>query len=364
MQALRDLWSTVFLWNTAGSWVLAALLFGVTFTVLPLLKRFVTGQRRKWQASERDIPTAIEVLTLLVTRTSKLFIFTLALTLASLQLNFPAEIQRVIRIAIVFSFWFQMGLWGMASVRFAVDRKRRASEGLDPQLATSMDIIMFIAAVAIWAMAFLLALDNLGVQIKPLLAGLGIGGIAIALAVQTLLSDLLASLSIALDKPFVVGDSLQVDDMNGTVENITVRSTRLRSLTGEQIIISNGDIVKARVRNNGRMRERRSAFNVNVSYNTPPEKLREIPGLIQDIITRKPNTRFDRCHLLVMGDWALRFEVVYFMTIADYSAFANVQQAVILEILEALKKAGVDLGFPWAPPPKPAPPAPVPATST
>lgn len=364
MQALRDLWSTVFLWNTVGSWVLATLLFAVTFTLLPLLKRFVAGQRRKWQAGGRDIPTAIEVLTLLVSRTSKLFIFTLALTLASLQLNFPPDIQRIIRIAIVFSFWFQMGLWGMASVRFAVDRKQRTGGGLDPQLATSMDIIMFIAAVAIWAMAFLLALDNLGVQIKPLLAGLGIGGIAIALAVQTLLSDLLASLSIALDKPFVVGDSLQVDDMNGTVENITVRSTRLRSLTGEQIIISNGDIVKARVRNNGRMRERRSAFNVNVSYNTPPEKLREIPALIQDIITKKPDTRFDRCHLLVMGDWALRFEVVYFMTIADYGAFANVQQAVILEILEALRKAGVELGFPWAPPPKPAPPAPAPATST
>jgi small-conductance mechanosensitive channel len=338
-----------------GSWVLAAFLFGITFTLLPLLKRYVAAQRRKWEESDRDLPTAIEVLALLVTRTSKLFIFTLAVTLASLELNFPEQIQRIIRIAIVFSFWFQMALWGMASVRFAIDRRSRRGTGLDPQLATSMDIIMFIAGLVIWAMAFLLALDNLGVQIKPLLAGLGIGGIAIALAVQTLLSDLLASMSIALDKPFVVGDSLQVDDMNGTVEHITVRSTRLRSLTGEQIIIANGDIVKARVRNNGRMRDRRAAFNINVSYDTPPEKLRQIPGLVQDIVMKQPNTRFDRCHLLGMGDWALRFEVVYFMTTPDYGVYANVQQAVNLEILETLRKLEVQIALPYAPPRKPDP---------
>src|SRR5687768_16107722 len=179
MQSLRELWTTEFLWNPVGRWVLAVFLFGITFTLLPLLKRYVAGQRRKWRESGRDVPTAIEVLTLLVTRTSKLFIFTLAITLASLELNFPEPVQRFIRIAIVFSFWFQVALWGMASVRFAIDRKSRKGTGLDPALATSMDIIMFIAGLVIWAMAFLLALDNLGVQIKPLLAGLGIGGIAI-----------------------------------------------------------------------------------------------------------------------------------------------------------------------------------------
>lgn len=357
MQALRELWETQFLWNTAGRWVLAALLFGVTFTLLPLVKRYVTAQRRKWQESDRDVPTAIEVLTLLVSRTSKLFIFTLALAFASLELDFPAQIERIIRIAIVLTFWFQVALWGMASLRFAIDRKSRKGTGLDPQLATSMDIIMFIAGLAIWTMAFLLALDNLGVQIQPLLAGLGIGGIAVALSVQTLLGDLLASMSIALDKPFVVGDALQIDDLNGTVEHISVRSTRLRSLTGEQIIIANGDIVKARVRNNGRMRDRRAAFSVNVSYDTPQEKLREIPGIVQDIVMKQPNTRFDRCHLLAMGDWALRYEVVFFMTTPDFGTYANVQQAVNLEILETLRKLDVQIAYPYPPPPKPKPDA-------
>ena len=134
----------------------------------------------------------------------------------------------------------------------------------------------------------LLALDNLGFEIKPLLAGLGIGGIAVALAVQTVLGDLLASMSIALDKPFTVGDSLQVDDINGTVEHIGVKSTRLRSVSGEQVIISNADILKSRVRNNGRMRERRSAFVLNVPYGTEPDKLRAIPPAVRDIVETQP----------------------------------------------------------------------------
>ncbi|MEJ1964329.1 MAG: mechanosensitive ion channel family protein [Gammaproteobacteria bacterium] len=237
----------------------------------------------------------------------------------------------------------------MSAVRFAIDKRARKGAGLDPTLASSIDIIVFVAALVIWAMAFLLALDNLGVEIKPLLAGLGIGGIAVALAVQTVLGDLLASVSIALDKPFAIGDALQVDDLNGTVEHIGVKSTRLRSLTGEQIIISNADILKARVRNNGRMGDRRASFFINVSYDTPPEKLRAIPGLIQDIVMKQPKVRFDRCHLLSLADWALRYETVFFTTVPDYVVYADAQQAINIELIEGLKRLGVEIAFPYAP---------------
>src|SRR5262249_54902952 len=272
-----------------------------------------------------------------------------AVTLASTQLDFPKDIGRVIEVAIVLTFWFQVGLWGMAAVRFAIDRRARKGGGLDPNLAGSIDIIVFVAALTIWAMAFLLALDNLGVQIKPLLAGLGIGGIAVALAVQTVLGDLLASVSIALDKPFAVGDALQVDDLNGTVEHISVRSTRLRSVSGEQLIISNADILKSRIRNNGRMGDRRSAFFINVSYDTDPEKLRKIPGIVQDIVMKQPKVRFDRCHLLQLGDWALRYEVVFFTTVTDYTVYADAQQAINIQIVEALREMGVDIALTSAP---------------
>jgi small-conductance mechanosensitive channel len=192
----------------------------------------------------------------------------------------------------------------------------------------------------------LLALDNLGVQIKPLLAGLGIGGIAIALAVQTVLSDVLASVSIALDKPFSVGDSLTIDTFQGTVEHIGVKSTRLRSLSGEQIIIANADIIKARVRNFGRMGERRALFQFGVNYDTPTDVLAKIPADVRAIVEAQPYTRFDRCHLLTYGDTALQFELVYFMTKSDFAIYADTQQAINLALLDKLREHKVQLAAP------------------
>lgn len=345
----QDIWTTRFLWNPVGAWIWASILFLVTFTVLPVIKGYISAQRRKWAQAQREQPLAIEVVAMLVDKTSRLFLFTLAVTLACTQLKFPAHIDHALRIAIVLTFWFQIGLWGMAAVRFAVSRRSRSGAGMDPALASSIDIILFIAGLAIWAMAFLLALDNLGVEIKPLLAGLGIGGIAVALAVQTVLSDLLASMSIALDKPFTVGDALQVDDVNGTVEHIGVKSTRIRSLTGEQIIVANADILKSRLRNNSRIRERRAAFMLNVAYGTPSEKLRQIPAMVKEIVTAQPKTRFDRCHFMSYGEWALRFEVVYYVTVAEYAVFADTLQTVNLAILERFEQMGIEFALPTRP---------------
>ncbi len=209
-----------------------------------------------------------------------------------------------------------------------------------------MEVIVFCAGLIIWAMVTLLALDNLGVQIKPLLAGLGIGGIAIALAVQTVLGDLLASMSVTLDKPFSVGDSLTIGDFQGTVEYIGIRSTRLRSLSGEQIIIANADIVKARVRNFGRMADRRAVFQFGVSYETPTAVLAAIPAKVRTIVEAQGDTRFDRCHFLTYGDTALQFELVYFVTKPDFGLYADIQQAINLALLDRLREMKVQLAAP------------------
>jgi small-conductance mechanosensitive channel len=234
----------------------------------------------------------------------------------------------------------------MASVRFGIEVRRAQNTELDSMLTGSLDVILFCAGLIIWAMVMLLALDNLGVQIKPLLAGLGIGGIAVALAVQTVLSDVLASVSIALDKPFSVGDSLTIDTFQGTVEHIGVKSTRLRSLSGEQIIIANADIIKARVRNFGRMGERRAVFQFGVNYDTPTDVLAKIPGEIRKIVEAQADTRFDRCHLLTYGDTALQFELVYFMTKPDFGLYADTQQAINLALLDKLRELKVQLAAP------------------
>ncbi len=349
MSSWQDLLHHEFLGNDLVDWVLAAFTFLVTLTVLPLVKRAISLRRRRPLPADQDRPQfhgAIELTTLLVARTSRLFLWAVALYLGSRDLTFPPHLERALTVIIVGFFWLQAGLWGMAAVRFAIDQRRARSAGFDALLASSMDVILFSAGLIVWSMVLLLALDNLGVQIKPLLAGLGIGGIALALAVQTVLSDLLASMSIALDKPFAIGDFLTVGDYQGTVEHIGVKSTKMRSISGEQIIISNADIVKARVRNFGRMRERRNVFQFGVSYDTPVEVLAAIPAEVRGIVESQPNTRFDRCHFLVYGDTALQFELVFFVTRPEFIVYADIQQAINLRMLERFREMHVRLAAP------------------
>jgi small-conductance mechanosensitive channel len=349
MLRLQDILHFDFLGNPVLNWALAVLTFLITLTVLPLVKKAIAARKRDQAPGDRpQFHAAIELAALLAARTSRLLLFAIALYLASRHLTFPPPLERAITIVIVGAFWLQVGLWGMATVRFGLDLRRARSADLNALLTGSMEIIVFSAGLVIWSMATLLALDNLGVQIKPLLAGLGIGGIAIALAVQTVLGDLLASMSITLDKPFGVGDSLTIGDFQGTVEHISIRSTRLRSLSGEQIIIANADIVKARVRNFGRMGDRRAVFQFSVSHDTPTAVLAAIPAEVRKIVEAQSNTRFDRCHFMTYGDTAsgntaLLFELVYFMTNPDYVAYADTQQAINLALLDRLREMKVQL---------------------
>jgi small-conductance mechanosensitive channel len=343
---LRAIWGADVLGNTVGDWTVALVAFLITFTVLPLVRGFIAARRRRWAETAREQHGAIELTALVVERTSRLFIWDVALYFASAQLSLPHGAERAMEIATIFIFWFQVGLWGMAAVRYAVDRRRRRNGIVDPALSGSMEIIIFVAGLVVWTTAFLIALDSLGIAIKPLLAGLGIGGIAVALAVQAVLGDLLASMSIALDKPFAVGDALVIDDFSGTVEHIGVKSTRLRSVSGEQIVMSNADVLKSRLRNYGRLRERRSAFQLTVTYDTAPELLRTIPDAVRIIIEAQPNTRFDRCHLMTCGPTGPTFETVYFVTVPDFKIYADLQQAINIAILERFRALQVQFATP------------------
>jgi small-conductance mechanosensitive channel len=353
MPSLDKFWQIEFLGNDFRAWAIALATFLVTLTVLPIVKRFISARRARWaerepQAAHVGAPAhhAIGLTALLVERTSWLFLCAVAVYLGSRDLTFIPRVERFLTIGIVLLFWMQAGLWAMAAVRYAIDLRRKSSAGLDELLTSSIDVILFVAGLVIWAMVLLLALDNLGVEIKPLLAGLGIGGIAVALAVQTVLSDLLASLSIALDKPFGIGDFLTVGESQGTVEHIGVKSTRLRSLTGEQLIMGNTDILKSRVRNYGRMRERRAIFQFGVSYDTDPQALAAIPGEVRKIIESTPDTRFDRCHFLTYGDSTLQFETVFYALKPDFNTYADAQQKINLAIFERLRAMQVSLNPP------------------
>jgi len=333
MPGWNNLWHSEFLGNEFAEWVIALVVFLVTFTVLPLVKRFITRQRRRLPPTTAGY-FWLDLAAALVAHTRALFLWGLAVYLASRDLTFPPRVERWLTVTLVLVFWIQVAIWVMTALRHAIDLRRQRSTGPDTLLKSSMEVILFATGILVWGIAMLFALDSLGVQIQPLLAGLGIGGIALALAVQTVLADLLASLSIALDKPFGVGDFLTIDDCQGAVEHIGVKSTRLRSISGEQIIISNGDLLRARVRNWGRLRERRALFQLDVHYETPVATLAAVPRAVREIIEGTPDTRFDRCHLLRCTDKALQFEVVYFVLRPEFMAYADAQQSINLRILE------------------------------
>ncbi len=338
MSGLSELWHTGFLGNELGEWAVALAIFLITFAISPLVRRAITAQRRREPPRPAGY-VALDLLAAVVARTNRVFLWAVAVWLAARDLTFPDRIDRLLNTALVLLLWMQLALWAMAAVRYGIGLRRQRIGA--ESLVASMDAIVVAIGIVVWGLAGLLALENLGIHVGPLLAGLGIGGIAIALAVQTVLADLLASLAIALDKPFGVGDFLTVDDCQGTVEHIGVKSTRVRSLTGEQIILGNSDLLKARVRNFGRMMQRRALFQLDVHYDTPVAALAAVPGAVREIVEATPEVRFDRCHLLRCAPTALQYEVVFFVTTPDYAVFANAQQSINLRILERFRTLGV-----------------------
>jgi small-conductance mechanosensitive channel len=203
-----------------------------------------------------------------------------------------------------------------------------------------------VGRALVWAVVGLLVLDNLGVDVTALVTGLGIGGVAVALALQNVLSDLFASLSIVLDKPFVVGDFIVVGDSMGSVEHVGLKTTRLRSLSGEQLVVSNSDLLGSRIRNYQRMSERRAVFQLGVTYETPPDKLRAIPAILRAVIEAQSATRFDRSHFKSYGAFSLDFETVYYVLTPDYNRYMDIQEAINLELLRHFTAHGIEFAYP------------------
>ena len=206
--------------------------------------------------------------------------------------------------------------------------------------------IMLLMNVFIWAIGIISIFSNLGYDVTTIIAGLGIGGIAIALAAQNILGDLFNYFVIFFDRPFEIGDFIVIDDKKGNVEHIGIKTTRLKSLTGEQLIISNSDLTKSRIHNFKRMYERRIVFTLGVAYETPLEQLKEIPEIIKSIVTATKDTTLDRVHFLTYGDYSLKFEVVYFVDSSDYNRYADIQQEINFRIFEAFQKKNIKFAYP------------------
>lgn len=335
----------MFLDNTLLAWLIALATAAVAFVVLRLvlatagthLAQFATHTRTRW---DDIIANALE-------KTRPVLLLVVAVYIGESTLVLPAGVHNVLRSATIIAAILQGGIWVSEGIRrwSALQREQRVAE--HAAAAMTMDVLGVAARFGLWTMVILLTLENMGVHVTTLVAGLGVGGVAVALAAQSILGDLFASVAIVLDRPFVLGDFLIVDDYLGSVEQIGLKTTRIRSLSGEQVVFANTDLLKSRIRNYGRMYERRVVFKIGVTYQTPRDKLELTPKIIRQAIEEHGDrVRFDRCHLQSYGDFAILFETVFYVTDADYNAYMDIQQAIYLVIHKRFEEEGIEFAYP------------------
>lgn len=260
-------------------------------------------------------------------------------------LSLPAKGDTMLRNAttVVLTFLF-IRLFSSVILMLLRSYVRRQDRGEEKVLQLG-GLILIINAV-IWIIGLLFLFDNMGYDVTAMVTGLGIGGIAIALAAQNILGDLFNYFVIFFDRPFEVNDFLVVGDKKGTVEYIGIKTTRLKSLSGEQLIFSNSDLTSSRIHNFKRMESRRILFNVGVIYDTSPENIKQIPTILKTAVEDQPLTQFDRAHFLEFGDSSLNFEVVYFVLSSEYNVYMDIQQNINLRIFEEFAVKGIEFAYP------------------
>jgi small-conductance mechanosensitive channel len=330
--------------NPGWRWLFAV----VTGVLVAIALRLVTSRLtvRLNHLARRTVSSADDILVGVIRSTKKPFFLMVGVVVAAYLVELDGTAADLRRWSAVIAFTLQIGLWGQSAVTLWLDDQRKRLGESDPGAITTFQGLSYLVRGALWVAVVVFILDNLGYNVSALLAGLGIGGVAVALAIQSVLGDLFASLSIALDKPFVTGDFIIVDDKLGTVSRIGLKTTRVTSLSGEQLVFSNSDLLRSRIRNYKRMQERRVVFSFGVLYQTSTDQLEAIPGMVRAIIEDTPKTRFDRAHFKEFGDSSYVFEVVYYMLEPDYNLYMDAQQHINLELCRRFEEQGIEFAYP------------------
>jgi small-conductance mechanosensitive channel len=341
----RDPLDLVYLGNPLRGWLTALGVFAGVFLALLLARRALV--RRLDARASATAGRADDLVLALARRTSRLFFLAVAAAAARKALfDLPADVKDAVVLVARIAFYLQAARWANTAVGFWVAHLTRRRAEHDKASLATLNLLGLLARVALGAVLLLLALDALGVNITALVTGLGVAGVAVALAVQNVLGDLLASLAIALDKPFVIGDTITFDQYTGTVEDIGLKTTRLRAPSGEQLIVANAELLKSRIRNFQRQAERRVQFTLAFPLDAPPAALARVPALVREVVAAEPAVRFDRSHVSGVSEQSVTVESVYVVTTADHGVHMDVQQRVLLGLLERLADEGVPLAVP------------------
>ena len=325
---------TIFLGNALERWLQAFLIFTVIL-VLTLLLRTIFRNKAKHNPNPKLLTRLLSQLMLPAVAISGIWI-------ASRFLEISAPVNAWLRILLIALLTIQAGRWADLAVDHWTDQQFSKLPDDDYNRRTSLRGITIIARILIWLVVVLVILQSIpNFDIASIIASLGLGGIAIGLAAQSLVADLLSSLTIHLDKPFGPGDFIKTGSFSGKVEQIGLKSTRIRSISGEELSISNSELLKAPLQNFQRLQERRVAFTLQIAYNTPSQKVAIVPSLIEDAFQGLENVRFSRAHIQTFAQMGLVVEVVYFVTSPDYDIFVKAQNLINLRILENLQKEAI-----------------------
>lgn len=344
MPNLLDQIKTLLCFNPYCGWLIILLIAFIAAFVIALLSSFIAEKLKVLENKSTVLLNAISIQILINLKFFVLFFWFFGFL--SKFLNPNDFISKIIQVCLVFATAYQFSIWGLSLLKKWQAAILSQKIYQNPASSAALGLLYRAIQTVFLLLVLLISLSNLNVNIGALLTGLGIGGIAVALAAQNILVDLLASLSIVLDKPFCVGDLISTGNEKGVVEQIGIKTTRLRSVSGEQLVISNKNLLESRIQNFKRMTQKRVLQTFCVVYSTDPELLKNIPIWVKNIVDQRPNVKFDHCHLMTYGESGLLYELVFFVLSQDSNIYLNTQQDILLEILIKLRSEQVSISFP------------------
>lgn len=331
---------------TLEDYMLASIVFAASLLLLRFFKMVVVHRLKK--LAEKTETKLDDLGTEILNGLGWPLYTIISLAIGLFFIDVPAKVDKTLFYAliIVLTFYAVKSLQKLIDFGTQLAIEKRKEEGESEGDTAVIDLLGKVIKIALWVVAGVLIIGNLGYDVSTLVAGLGVGGIAIAFALQNILQDIFASFSIYFDKPFKVGHFIKIGDDKGTVKTIGIKSTRLQTLDGEELVVSNRELTESRVRNYKKMVRRRASFSFGVACDTPVMKLKKIPGIVTKIIEKQEKAVLDRVHFTELGDFSLNFEVVYYMKTKDYMTYRNTQQTVNLELIKAFEKEKIVFPFP------------------
>ena len=340
---MQELLTTSYFYNTIQDYLIAFAIIVVGLLILRLFKRTILTRMKKW-ADKTD--TNIDNYVIYGIEKFGIPIFNFIIIYVGINyLRLSEKAGRYVHVAIgVVITYYALRLISSTVLLVLQTHVRKQEQG--EEQVKQLGGIMLLLNIIIWAIGALSLFANLGYDVTTIIAGLGIGGIAIALAAQNIISDLFNYLVIFFDRPFEIGDFIVIDDKKGNVEHIGIKTTRLKSLTGEQLVFSNSDLTNSRIHNFKRMERRRIAFTLGIEYNTAVELLEEIPNIIKDILGEFKDVTLDRVHFMTYGEFSLKYEIIYFVESSDFNRYADIQQQMNLKIYRRFKEKGIRFAYP------------------